>query len=267
MKSYGVSSQTTVENAVDLHIENLKLKGFSVCNDFIEAAACDLYSERLENIYSEQERSFGRENLAAINEIDIARMPFMFNHSFCDLFMHPFILELAEKVIGTHFQLHLQNGVINRPQKIHHQTSWHRDLPYQDWTISKPLGFNAFYCLTDFTKDNGATFFLPYSHRSDHFPSNQFVSENEFCIEATKGSVVFFDSMIYHRAGFNKTENTRIGINNMFVVPILKQQIDITEFASLAAIPDEVKSKLGLNFKLDTTVDSYRKSKLKKKNG
>jgi hypothetical protein len=46
--------------------------------------------------------------------------------------------------------LHLQNGIINMPNEEHHQSSWHRDLPYQNWTSSEPLACNVFYCLDNF---------------------------------------------------------------------------------------------------------------------
>jgi ectoine hydroxylase-related dioxygenase (phytanoyl-CoA dioxygenase family) len=202
--------------------------------------------------------------MASINELDLARMPFIQDKSFINLFMDPLILELTEKVIGLKFHLHLQNGIINRPERIHHQTSWHRDLPYQDWVSSRPLGFNAFICLTDFKTTNGATFVLPYSHRLDYFPSDKFVKENEVQVTAERGSVIFFDSMIYHRAGINVSQEIRYGINNMFVVPILRQQLDIASIADTLSDQIEVRKVLGSDFKLENSVKSYRSKRQKK---
>ena len=264
MKSYGITSRSEINNKTDYHIENLKIKGFSIAQNFIKAEDCNYLSEKLETVYNYQKLEFGEENLSKIYETDLARMPFLNDEIFIDLFMHPFILDLCQKVIGNHFHLHLQNGIINRPQQEHHQSSWHRDLPYQDWVISKPLGINAFYCLSDFKIDNGATFVLPYSHKLDYFPSKEFVEENEVQLIAPKGSVIFFDSMLYHRAGNNTSTEIRYGINNMFVVPILKQQIDIASIAEKISDNDEVKRILGYDFRLENNVNAYRQKKLKK---
>jgi ectoine hydroxylase-related dioxygenase (phytanoyl-CoA dioxygenase family) len=152
---------------------------------------------------------------------------------------------------------------MNKPNLEHHQASWHRDLPYQDWVISKPLGFNSFFCLTDFTIENGATAILPYSHKLDHFPSSQFVESNQIQITAKAGSVLFFDSMIYHRASYNSSESTRVGINNMFVVPILKQQINIPASVNYE-LNEMEKQILGFNYQLADSVNEYRNQRIQK---
>jgi hypothetical protein len=264
MKSYGISDQRVIENKIDLHIENLKIKGFSIEHGLLDSNVCNNFSARLEEIYRMQENDFGKDNLAQINELDLARMPFIHDRSFFDLFMHPLVMELTEKILGVNFHLHLQNGVINRPKKEHHQTSWHRDLPYQDWIISKPLGMNAFYCLTDFSNENGATFILPYSHRLEYFPSKEFVLENEYQVVAKKGSLMFFDSMLYHRAGYNNTDSVRIGINNMFVVPIIKQQIDIPANFNDKDMDEKQAKVLGIPFETPRDVNDLRSRRFQK---
>ncbi len=266
MKEYGITNRNTVSNKIEYHKENLKIKGFSIEENLLSNDFCDKISDKLIYIYQKQEKDFGRENLQNINELDLCRMPFLHDKSFFDLFMNPMVLEITEKILGKFFTLHLQNGIINKPNEEHHQSSWHRDLPYQDWIISKPLALNAFYCITEFTKDNGATFLLPYSHRLDYFPSSKFVEENSIQLEAPKGSVVFFDSMLYHRAGYNKSHYARIGINNMFVVPIIKQQIDIPAHFSTDQLSVKEAEVLGLSFKVPESIEAYRSKKLFKKN-
>ncbi len=264
MKSYGITSQSVINSRIDYHIENLRIKGYSIERDLLEVAKCNSFIENLESIYNKQEAEFGKEQLNRINEADLVRMPFASNNDFIALFTNSFFLEISKKYIGSHFHLHLQNGIINRPQNTHHQSSWHRDLPYQDWVISKPLGVNAFYCLSDFKAENGATFVLPYSHRLDHFPSEEFVNENEVQLIAPKGAVIFFDSMLYHRAGTNTSSEIRYGINNMFVVPILKQQIDVASIADKISDNEEVRKLLGYDFRLENNVAAYRNRKIKK---
>ena len=117
--------------------------------------------------------------------------------------------------------------VINKPNEEHHQSSWHRDLPYQNFVISKPLAIGALFCIDDFTSESGATFVLPHSHKVESIPSSQFVEKFSKQVIAKAGSVILFDAMLFHKAGYNSANFTRRAINNVYVVPILKQQIDL----------------------------------------
>lgn len=264
MKNYGITNKTNLLTDLEYHIENIRIKGYSIQSNLIDNETCDLFAKKLETIYSNQEIDFGKDNLAKINELDICRMPFMFDNSFTQFFMNPLVLELTSKLIGENIQLHLQNGIINRPKNEHHQTSWHRDLPYQDWVISKPLAFNAFYCLSDFTETNGATFILPFSHNLDYFPSEKYVLENAVQLIAKKGSVIFFNSMVFHKAGINYSDQTRYGLNNMFVVPILKQQIMTSRSIKESDFSEEVVNILGHRFDVPESVTEFRNKRLKK---
>lgn len=264
MKSYGITNRKKSDDKIDYHLENLAIKGFSVEENVLSTELCDDFASRLEKVYQQQETDFGTENLEKIQELDMARMPFFYDKKFFELFQNPLVLELTERILGKVFTLHLQNGIINRPTKVHHQTSWHRDLPYQDWVISKPLGFNAFYCISEFTAINGATFVLPHSHKVDYFPSDKFVKENETQVIVPKGSVFFFDSMVYHRAGVNTSDMVRYGINNLFVVPILKQQVNIAKYFEGQDLEPEVASLLGVPYQIPDNVNELRNNRIKK---
>jgi len=250
---------------IDFHIENIRINGYSIAECLVDEETCDYFANKIEEIYLTQENAFGRANLIEINELDVARMPLIYDTTFSKFFMHPLVLELTTKIIGDNFHLHLQNGIINRPGTEHHQTSWHRDLPYQDWTISKPLAFNAFFCLSDFYPENGATFVLPFSHNIDFLPSDKYIEENEKQLIAKKGSVVFFNSMIYHRAGNNISNETRYGLNNMFVVPIIKQQIILSNCINENDFSDEEIKVIGSRFDVPSNVNQFRQKKLSKK--
>jgi ectoine hydroxylase-related dioxygenase (phytanoyl-CoA dioxygenase family) len=264
MKNYGITKRNEILSNIESHIENIQIKGYSIEEDIIDAETCNLFSSKLEEIYVKQESEFGRENLLLINELDLARTPFAYDNSFSTFFMHPVVLELTSKLIGENFHLHLQNGIINRPQKEHHQTSWHRDLPYQDWTISKPLAFNAFFCLSDFNTQNGATFVLPFSHNIDFFPSEKYINENQLQLTAKKGSVIFFNSMLYHRAGINSSNEIRYGLNNMFVVPIFKQQIVFSSCINKDEFSQEEIKIIGSRFDVPFSVQEFRTKRLKR---
>ncbi|WP_255573745.1 phytanoyl-CoA dioxygenase family protein [Dyadobacter helix] len=91
------------------------------------------------------------------------------------------------------------------------------------------MGCNAFYCLDTFNSETGATFLLPFSHRVSKIPSTEFVEKYSIQINAAPGSVILFDSMLFHRAGYNTSQQVRRGINHVYTKAIIRQQIDFPD--------------------------------------
>ena len=165
------------------------------------------------------------------------------------------------------FVLHLQNGIINMPNLEHHQGSWHRDLPYQNWTSSEPLACNLYYCLDDFNAQTGATFLLPFSHQFNAAPSQQYMEKHAIQVNANAGAVILFNSMLFHKAGFNSTTSQiRRGINHVYVKPIITQQIDMPAFLMGKYAEDDFLGMLfGYKTKLANSVVDYRNLRINKK--
>jgi ectoine hydroxylase-related dioxygenase (phytanoyl-CoA dioxygenase family) len=166
--------------------------------------------------------------------------------------------------LGDYHILNLQNGIINKPSKKHHQSSWHRDLPYQSWVCSRPLGLNALFCINDFTIETGGTYVLPHSHRFENFPSSEYVKNNEMPVIAPAGSVIIFDAMLYHRAGENTSLQIRRGINHLYTIPLIKQQISIPSALKETSItaPQEIRRLLGFDSVEPKSVLEWRKRRL-----
>lgn len=264
MKNYGIKNKFSVKNRLDFHFENIKIKGYSVEENLFSNEDCLELCNLLEIEYKNQELAFSKKKMKMIKEVNTVRMPFLNHSKFEKLFHNPFVVELVEKIIGKPFVLSLQNGVINRPNLKHHQSSWHRDLPYQEWVISTPIAVNAFCCLSDFTIDNGSTEFLPFSHKIEMAPSDDYFENNKIKLTAPAGSVIFFDSMVFHRASFNSSNNIRYGINNLFTIPIIKQQIDISSHFQNKDLSDFEKMLYGISFSTPKNVLDYRNNKFGK---
>ena len=90
---------------------------------------------------------------------------------------------------------------------------------------------------------------------------------NAVQVNAKAGSVILFDSMLFHRAGYNCTNNfIRRGINNVFVKPILNQQIDIPRCLR-GKYSNEAYFEMLLGYKnqIPESVIEYRERRLYKK--
>jgi ectoine hydroxylase-related dioxygenase (phytanoyl-CoA dioxygenase family) len=218
----------------------------------------------LDLLYAIQcEEAGGEENLAKINDLDIVRCPLAYNPLFLTLAINHTITRIAKAVLGEQVVLLMQNGVINRPDRVQCQTKWHRDLNYQHWVSSRPLALSAFVALEDFSTVTGGTVFLPSSHRSEEFPSEQLISRMEVQPEVPAGSVLFFDAMTFHRAGVNRSGRIRRGINHVIGLPILAQQFDIPALLGREEPEDQwVADYLGYRWRPCPSIAGWRFKKL-----
>lgn len=265
MKQYGISSFHKIEKEIDFHIENIKRRGYSILQGHLSKENCESFSSKIENVYQNQKTSFGEENLKKINELDSARMLFSEDSDFLNLIIDEEIIKIVTSILGENFILQLQNGIINRPKKEHHQTSWHRDIPYQEYTLSNPIAINVFYCLTPFNENTGGTLILPYSQLLPKAPSASFFEENAIQPNLNTGDVIIFDSWVYHRGGNNSSDIIRYGVNNLFTSPILKQQIDIPKLLNGKHSENPILYKLlGYEFETPLDVEDFRKKRQKK---
>jgi ectoine hydroxylase-related dioxygenase (phytanoyl-CoA dioxygenase family) len=265
-KSYGTKASNDQMTSVDVHLEEMEIQGFTVVEDVVQPEYLKIVREKMDGVYKQQEDRFGKKELSEINELNMARCLLAEDDFFLEMATNPEILDFVKKMIGEYFILHLQNGVINRPGQEHHQSSWHRDLPYQDYIISKPIAISAFWCIDTFNENTGSTIVLPFSHKVDHLPSHSYINKHKFQVEAPPGSVILFNSMLYHCAGYNSSEHIRRGINHMYVIPILKQQISLPQALGSRYRKDPFLSKfLGYESEVQLNVDNYRINRLDNK--
>lgn len=228
MKSYGVRLQPASSPAA-VRLEELRRQGFTVVEGLLSPERCADLAARLATVYQRQEQESGHARLSAIGELDLVRCPLAYDLEFLHLVQLRQVRAIAEALLGDFYVLHLQNGILNTPREEHHQGAWHRDLPYQEFESSAPLAISVLFALDPFTAENGATCVLPGSHRHATLPSEAYVAANEVAVDAPAGAALVFDSMLFHRAGHNRSPDVRYGINHVFARPFIAQQISLPD--------------------------------------
>jgi ectoine hydroxylase-related dioxygenase (phytanoyl-CoA dioxygenase family) len=263
---YGIVNQTDVKSIEGVHLEEYRNQGFTILKDFlVESELVDLRSE-LDRIYKLQEEEFTKEGLKIIDEEFLARALLCYSDAYLNVARHTELLKYVEEILGSYFLIGLQNGIINMPNQRHHQSSWHRDLPYQNWVSSHSLACNMFICLDVFNEETGGTFVLPGSHKLVEMPSNEFVEKHKVQVVANPGSIVFFDSMLFHKAGYNSSSQIRRGVNIMYNRAILRQQIDLPKMLNGRYSEDPfLKVLLGYDAQSSENVMAFRSRRLEKK--
>lgn len=225
-KFYGNINQFESDSNIDLYIEEINNNGFVIITDALNKDDLAEYRNKIDDIYSIQEEEFGLQRLESINEKDMCRMPLKYDDYFINIATNKTVLQIVEKLLGSFYILNLQNAIINRPNEEHHQSSWHRDLPYQNFVISKPLSINALFCIDDFTHETGGTVVVPFSHKREVLASPKYIKKHAVTVTAKAGSVIVFDSMLFHKAGYNSSKVIRRSVNHQYQIPLLKQFYD-----------------------------------------
>jgi ectoine hydroxylase-related dioxygenase (phytanoyl-CoA dioxygenase family) len=227
---YGIVERARANGTIARVAERIRLVGYAVLpGGFSSEAVADL-GTRLERVMERQIEEFGgADRMAAIGDGLTARCPLAYDDAFVALAAHVEVLALCRELLGEYVILMQQNGVINPPGQRHTQLSYHRDLPYQHFVSSRPLAISALFCIDPFRPETGATTVIPASHRMEAFPTDAVAAELDTAVIAEPGSFIVFDSMVFHRAGENRSDRPRRAINHVFSTPIIAQQISLPD--------------------------------------
>ncbi|WP_084532230.1 phytanoyl-CoA dioxygenase family protein [Nocardia miyunensis] len=142
---------------------------------------------------------------------------------FADLVTHPIALRLLRSALGRSILLGNLSANITGPGGGEMQIHPDQLFVPEPWP-SEPQGANATWCVDDFTADNGATCFVPGSHLLNRNPRPD-DAITAVPMEAPAGTLIVFDSRVWHRTGFNRTENGyRAGIFGWYTKPIYRTQ-------------------------------------------
>jgi hypothetical protein len=161
--------------------------------------------------------------------------------------VHPLLLEVLGEVLG-HFQLSAPVGIRigpgERAQILHRD-----DAVYPLPQPCPPVVVNTMWPLDDFTEENGATRFIPGSHRWE--PGRQ-PSAGDPVLAATMapGSVMFYLGSLWHGGGANRTGAPRLGVILEYVAGWLRPQENhcLAVPRSVAAeLPERLQELLGYN--------------------
>lgn len=266
VRAYGVKEKHRLESEFDGYVEEIKRDGYTVLPDVLSEAELEEARAKLDRIYEVQlEELGGLEQLEAIGDVYVAGCLLAYDEFFLTLATKPRVLALVEHFLGDYFTLMMQNGIINVPQVGEEQnpSRWHRDLGYQHFTSSRPLGITALYCLDDFREETGGTRVLPASHKAETFPSDDYVRRHARSVEAPAGSAVILDVMVYHGGGHNRSQEVRRGVNNIYTLPLIKQQISMPSMLKGRHSDDPLLRKLlGYDSETDPSVLDFRRKRL-----
>ena len=167
--------------------------------------------------------------------------------AFDEAAINPLLLGVLDQVLGGHYQLSAPTGIQIGPgekaQVLHRDESVY-PLPREFPNVV----VNTMWALDDFTSENGATRFVPGSHRwTDRQPGPD--DEIEEAVMPA-GSVAFYDGKVWHGGGANRTAVPRLGVILEYVASWLRPQenhILAVPREVAASLPERLQELLGYN--------------------
>ena len=246
--------------------EDLDRNGITVLKNIFNIKQIKKAKIALDDIYIKQSKEALNNNfsLEEIFDENVVRMPFIENQIFLDFILNKKIKNKVNALLGNQYILMLQNAPLNRKGNAHQGYSWHRDLVWQHYTSDRPMAITVTIALDDYTINNGGMDVLLGSHKFSEFPNTSYSSINATKILANAGDVIIFDSMLYHRAGINYSNDSRYLLVQVYCLPHIRQQICIPSMLNLSELkltPDEL-SILGFGFETPNSVIEWRKKRV-----
>lgn len=137
-------------------------------------------------------------------------------------------------------------------------TRVHRERNYDTGDHLESLG--ALVLLDDFTAHNGATWFLPGSHRSLEMPDDAGFYARARRLIAPAGSVFYFHPLLVHAGGVNHGDRQRDALAVGFCRSYLRQRLDMVAILGerLADIDDrEILQKVGMQARAPGSLEEF----------
>ncbi|MEO9967593.1 MAG: phytanoyl-CoA dioxygenase family protein [Reichenbachiella sp.] len=178
--------------------------------------------------------------------------------AFLELFDNEKIVKPINAILGKGSIAYSYTSSSMPPEKGNDSSHIHVDSPI--YIPNYILRMGVIIPLTDFTVDNGATYYLPYSHLKEEQPEEAEFYKNAKRLTIKAGSAWFFNTRLWHAGGTNSTNDWRHAITLNMCRPWMKQRVDIPgimEGMDLTNVSESTLQKLGFYSQIPKSYDEY----------
>ena len=246
-------SATAQTQSVAAALAALHADGVGVVPDVLSAAATTRVRAALLDAAHESERRGVPTFMPALdpNAANVRVFNLLDMHPvFRELIVHPVALQIVRALLGEHISISNFTANIARPGS--RSMSLHSDQALvvpEPWFA--PWSMNIIWCLDDVYLENGATLYLPRSHRCTRrelLPVQPHLQLQPML--AQRGSIVAMDGRVWHTSGANVTEAAeRALLFGYYCVDFLRPQVNwnaTLSSATQAQVSTELAELLGL---------------------
>ncbi|RYP09157.1 hypothetical protein DL765_008548 [Monosporascus sp. GIB2] len=172
---------------------------------------------------------------------------------FRDLVSHPVAVEMVKAVFGDSFLISNLSANIARPgsqsMALHSDQAFSFPEPWQGiWVM------NVIWCLTDVTRENGATLHIPGSNKwttRNEVPKN--APELLVPFEGKAGDIIVMDGRVWHTSGSNVTKDQdRAMLFAYYTYPMMRPVVNWT-----AKLPKQLQDTLSADMRQWLALDAF----------
>jgi ectoine hydroxylase-related dioxygenase (phytanoyl-CoA dioxygenase family) len=253
----------TTPNWLAMTLEAIRHQGGAVVTGVMSTDFVALTREHLYRVQDTIYNTVGKHRLERAGELGVLRLMFKYDPFFFRFLEIPELLSVIDHTLSETAILHLQNGFIlpsfppgQRPEVF--QNRFHMDFPRV--LNGSVMSINTLFAIDAFTADNGGTLVVPGTHQRIPTPDGEYMRKHAVPVECPPGSMLIFDSTLWHAAGSNISGSDRLGINHQFTRSYIKQQIDYVRALGdhvVSSLPSRTQQLLGWYTRVVTSLDEY----------
>lgn len=175
-----------------------------------------------------------------------------------DFLSRMYLDDYIKEFFDGNYILNSFGGLFNLKNNVSYTGNIHRDV--RSWTGDLKMMINMLVMLDDFTVENGATYVLTGSHKEDAKPEDEAFFAKADRVTGKRGSIVLFDSMLWHATGVNTTDDMRRALTLTFTPPRFKQQFDYPRhigYDYAEQLSEDLLQVIGYNSRVPANLDEW----------
>jgi ectoine hydroxylase-related dioxygenase (phytanoyl-CoA dioxygenase family) len=244
-------------------LESLRHTGVAIVTGVLDRPFLEATRARMHQVQAAIRSDVGTSRLQRAGELGVLRLMLKYDAHFFQFLEVPELLAIVTATVSDTAILHLQNGFIlpsfERGQgPAVFQNRFHMDFPR---VLNGYLAsVNVMFAIDPFNVDNGATLVVPGTHQRQDPPSLAYLQSAAVSADCPAGSMLVFDSTLWHAAGPNVSGADRLAVNHQFTRSFFKQQIDYVRALGEAVVlaqPPRTQQLLGYYTRVVTSLDEY----------
>jgi ectoine hydroxylase-related dioxygenase (phytanoyl-CoA dioxygenase family) len=197
------------------HLDN---DGHLVLEDFVQPDDLAALRDRIHRLFDELGERAGHEFKQEPQTDRLANL-IDYDEVFQRAVGLPKLLSAVAQVLGPEFKLSSLNARSARPH-----SDWTQPLHCDTGALPDARGnsvCNIIWMLDDFTADNGATRFVPGTHRSHRLPQEALADASaphpdERLLIGRRGTVVVMNAHLWHGGTANRTDGPRLAMHSFY---------------------------------------------------
>ncbi len=238
-------------------VSAIKTQGYYISHNVLSSDDVKSLKTQLEYAIENDKRLYSSQNY---KDYGMVMLCSLYGGDFISLFDNKKLTEPFEWILGEGCIVYAYTSSSMPPKGSNYSNRIHVDCPRLITNYITNMG--ATILLDDFTFENGATQFLPYSQNRLDSPSAEEFSKSALMVVAPAGSVFYFNARLWHSGGENQTDRWRHALTINMCRSYMKQRIDIPR--AMINIPTEqisekAQQKLGFHSQPPTSMEEYYK--------